>query len=246
MGTQNLSMSVMACFKQLNSHKSSAAAKVSAMIRLVFLVVVLGGMLFAEDSPKTMTKIEVILQSPDAPPGSFATKPKVFYRAGNRYCRVEEAPDPDQGIHGLMIINEPDWWMVNLFSKTVRHGVDPGPTFNCRLVIFANRTPQSLDDESKQVMQLEFGRELGFFNDRGAIPKKGPVLQTKETMGYMVTVGNTDLALFTYGTPERPLAVSQKRNGKIDIYWYSGYGEQDFDPKLFAKPEGMKIEESKP
>src|SRR5713101_754565 len=204
------------------------------MNRVLFLICALAGVMFAQEPPKTMTKIEVILQSPDAPVGSFATKPKVFYRAGSRYCRVEEAPDPDQGIHGLMIINEPDWWMVNLFSKTARHGVDPGPTFNCRLAIFANGTPQSLDDESKQIMELEFGRELEFFKGRGAIPKKGPVLQSKETMGYMVTVGTTALALFTYGTPERPLAVSQKRNnGKTDIYWYSGYGDADFDPKLF-------------
>lgn len=216
------------------------------MIRLVLLVGVLGGVLFAEDPPKTMTKIEVILQSSDAAPGSFATKPKVFYRAGNRYCRVEEAPDPAQGVHGVMIINEPDWWMVNLLSKTARHGVDPGPTFNCRLAIFANGTPQSLDDESKQIMQLEFGRELEFFKGQGAIPNKGPVLQTKETTAYMVTVGNTELALLTYGTPERPLAVSQKHNGKTDIYWYSGYGEQNFDPKLFAEPKGVKTEESKP
>jgi hypothetical protein len=201
--------------------------------------------MFAQEPPKTMTKIEVILQSPDAPVGSFATKPKVFYRAGSRYCRVEEAPDPDQGIHGLMIINEPDWWMVNLFSKTARHGVDSGPTFNCRLAIFAIGTPHSLDDESKQIMELEFGRELEFFKGRGAIAKKGPVLQTKETMGYMVTVGTTALALFTYGTPERPLAVSQEHNGKTDIYWYSGYGDVDFDPKLFAKPENVKIEEPK-
>jgi hypothetical protein len=114
------------------------------------------------------------------------------------------------------------------------------------LVIFANGTAQSLDEESKQVMQLEFGRELEFFKEKGAIARKGPILQTKETMGYMLTIGNTDLALFTYGTPERPLAVSQKRNGKTDIYWYSGYGQQDFDPQLFAKPESVKIEESKP
>jgi hypothetical protein len=221
------------------------------MIKFVLLVGVLGGILFAEDSPKTMTKIEVILKGPDAPPGSFATKPKVFYRAGNRYCRVDEAPDPDQGIHGLMIINEPDWWMVNLFSKTARHGVDPGPTFSCRLAIFANGTPQSIDDESKQIMQLEFGRELEFFKNRGAIPEKGPVLQTTdgrtyETMVYRVRVGAAALALFTTGTPERPLSVAQQRNGKSDIYWYSGYGEVDFDPKLFAKPENVKIEESKP
>jgi hypothetical protein len=142
------------------------------MNRLLLLICVLAGAIFAEEPPKKMTKIEVVLQSPDAPAGSFAAKPKMFYRAGNRYCRVEEAPDPDQGIHGLMIINEPDWWMVNLFSKTARHGVDPGPTFNCRQVIFANGTPQSLDDESKQIMQLEFGRELEFFKGRGGDPEE--------------------------------------------------------------------------
>jgi len=215
------------------------------MTRFLFLICLLAGAMFAEETPKTMTKIEVILQSPDIPAGSFAAKPKVFYRAGNRYCRLEEAPDPDQGIHGLMIINEPDYWMVNLLAKTVRHGVDPGPTFNCRLVIFTNGSPQSLDDESKQIMQLEFGRELEFFKERGAVPKKSPVLQTKETTGYMVTIGTTALALFTYGTPECPVAVSQSRNGKTDIYWYSGYGQMDFDSKLFAKPENAKVEESK-
>jgi hypothetical protein len=94
-------------------------------------------------------------------------------------------------------------------------------------------------------MQLEFGRELEFFKDRGATPNKGPVLQSKETTGYMVTIGTTALALFTYGTPERPIAVTQHRNGKADIYWYSGYGQMNFDPKIFAKPENVKIEESK-
>lgn len=215
------------------------------MKRVFLSICLLSGVFFAEEHPKTMTKIQVILQSPDAPAGSFAAKPKVFYRAGNRYCRVEEEPDPEQGIHGLTIINEPDWYMVNLFSKTARHGVDPGPTFNCRLTIFANGAPQSLDDESKQIMQLEFGRELEFFRARGAVPRKGPVLQTKETTGYAVTVGSRELALFTYGTPERPLAVSQQRNDRNDIYWYSGYGEMDFDPKLFARPENVKIEEAK-
>jgi hypothetical protein len=215
------------------------------MNRVLFLICILAGTIFAEEPPKIMTKIEVMLQSPEAPAGSFAAKPRVFYRAANRYCRVEEAPDPDRGIHGLMIISEPDWWMVNLFTKTARHGVDGGPTFNCRLVIFANGSPQSLDDESTQIMQLEFGRELEFFKGKGAISKKGPVLQTKETTGYMVTVGTTALALFTYGTPERPVAVSQEHNGKTDIYWYSGYGQLDFDPKLFEKPENVKIEESK-
>jgi hypothetical protein len=181
------------------------------MKKLVFFVSLVWGISTAQQPPKTMTKVEVVLQSPDAPNGSFASKPKVFYRAGNRYCRAEEAPDPEQGIHGLMIISEPDYWMVNLFAKTARHGVDPGPTFNCRLVIFANGTPDSLDEESKQIMQLEFGRELEFFKSKGSIPDKGPVLQTKETTVYRVKIGSTALALFTHGTPERPLAVAAQR-----------------------------------
>ena len=77
----------------------------------------------AEQSPETMTKLEVILQSPDVPAGSFAAEPKAMYRAGTRYCRIKEAADPEQGIHALAIINEPDDWMVNLLRKTPRHGV---------------------------------------------------------------------------------------------------------------------------
>ena len=47
---------------------------------------------------------------------SFATKPKTMYRAGNGHCRTEESPDIEQGLHGLMIVNEPDVWMLNLLT----------------------------------------------------------------------------------------------------------------------------------
>jgi hypothetical protein len=216
------------------------------MKNLLFLLSLLCGISAAQQPPKTMTKVEVVLQSPDAPVGSFAAKPKVFYRAGNRYCRIEEETDTEHGIHNLLIVNEPDYWMVNLITKTGRHSVDPGPTFNCHLPIFAYATPQSLDEETREIRQLEFGQEFEFFKSKGAIPEKGPVLQTKETMVYRAKVGTAALALFTYGAPERPLAVAVQREGKNDLFWYSGYGLMDFDPKLFTKPENAKIEDSKP
>ena len=215
------------------------------MKSVLLIVFLLGGASTAEQPPKTMTKVEVVLQSPEVPADSFAAKPKVIYRAGDKYCRVEEAPDPAHGIHGLLIINEPDYWMVNLFAGTARHGLDPGPTFGCRLPIFADGAPESPDEESKQIRQLEFGLELEFFRSKGAIAEKGPVLQTKDTMVYKVQVGTATLALFTYGTPERPLGVLRQRGDKHDIFWYSGYGQLEFDPKLFAKPENVKIEDSK-
>jgi hypothetical protein len=180
--------------------------------------------------PKVMTRVEVVLQSPDLPAGSFAAMPKVMFRSGGRYCRTEEAPDPERGIHGLAIINEPDYWLVNLIKKTAQHAVDPGPTFNCHLPVFP--------DVDKS---LEFGFEPEYFKSKGASRQQGPVLQGKQTMLYKVEVGDATLALFTYGTPERPMAVSRVRGEKSEIFWFRGWGDLPFDAKLFARPEGVKI-----
>src|SRR5882724_1033467 len=84
-----------------------------------------------EEPPATMTVVSARLRHPEVPDQSFGAKPKVYFRAGTRYCRIEEEADPQNGIHGVMIINEPDVWMVNLLDKSAKHFVDTGPTFNC-------------------------------------------------------------------------------------------------------------------
>jgi hypothetical protein len=203
--------------------------------RLLFVGVGLVHTSLAQQPPKAMTKVEVFLEGPDIRAGSFATKPKVMYRAGSRYCRIEEAADPDNGIHGLAIINEPDYWMVNLLNNTAKHAVDFGPSFNCHLPIFP--------DTDKD---LEFGFELEYFKSKGARPQTGPVLQNKSTTIYKVESESATLALFTYGTPERPMLVSRVHGDKGEIFWFKGWGDLQFDPALFAKPEGVKIEEQKP
>ncbi len=193
-----------------------------------------------------MTKLVVRLQSPDAPEGSFASHPKTMYRAGTRYCRVEELPDPEHGIHGLVIINEPDTWLVNLMTKAAKHQVDHGPTFNCRLPIFIlGEEVKSEADMHGGLMELEFGRELSFFTDKGATSQPGPTLQGKTTKAYKVESGDSQLLLFTSGTPEKPVAVARQHGDKRDIYWFGSYEEVPFDGKLFAKPEGIKIEDVK-
>ena len=187
----------------------------------------------------------VQLQSADVPAGSFAAKPKTMYRAGSQFCRIEEEPDSEHGIHGLVIINEPDAWMVNLATMTAQHMVDPGPTFNCRLQIFGSEVRDLPEDEGKQIAELEFGLELEFFKSKGATPQQGMVLQTQQTTLYRLQFGESIIALFTYGDPERPLAVAWTREKKNKIFWYSGYGQMEFDPKIFAKPEHVKIEDVK-
>ncbi len=193
-----------------------------------------------------MTKLVVRLQSPDVPEASFAAQPKTMYRAGTRYCRIEELPDTEHGIHGLVVINEPDTWLVNLLAKTAQHQLDPGPTFNCRLPVFvAGEDVKSAADTRSQLMGLEFGRELAYFEEKGSTSGPGPALQGKATKAYTVGIGDSQLILFTTGTPERPVAVTKQQGSKREVYWYGTYEEVPFDPKLFAKPEGVKIEDAK-
>lgn len=216
------------------------------MRRLLLVVCVLVGAMFGQQSPKMMTRVEVTFDSPDVAEGSFAAQPKVFYRAADRYCRIEEAADPEKGVQNLMIINEPDYWVVNLLTKTAQHGTDSGPTFNCHLPVFANGSPQSLDDETKEIRQLEFGREREFFESRGASSEPGPVFASHETTMYRAQVSTAVLMLFLAKSPELPVAVSLKRGDKTEIFLYSQYARMEFDAKLFAKPADMKIEDLKP
>src|SRR5260370_32539241 len=104
-----------------------------------FWIYLLSAVALGQSSPpETMTKLVVRLESPDIPSTSFAAQPKTMYRAGTRYCRIEEWPDIANNIHGLIVINEPDVWLVNRLDKTARHQVDPGPTFNCPMPIFVH------------------------------------------------------------------------------------------------------------
>ena len=46
---------------------------------------------------------------------------KALFHEKNVVClrgRVKGAGHPEYGVHGLMILNEPDAWMVNLLTKT--------------------------------------------------------------------------------------------------------------------------------
>jgi hypothetical protein len=136
-----------------------------------------------------------------------------------------------------MIINEPDFWMVNLWDRSARHGVDPEPSFNCQMPILAVDSPELSGPG------IRTGD--GFLQEQSRRSPAGSVLQGKPTTQYQVEIGGSKLALFTYGSPEHPLAVGRVRGKGGEIFWYSGYGEVPFDAKLFAPPEGVKIQEIK-
>ena len=220
------------------------------MLTLCLFLLLATRTLIASDTPKTMTKIEAHLEGPQVMAGSFSAKPKVIYRADSRYCRLEEAQDTENKIHGLLIVNEPDAWMVNLYDKSAQHMVDPGPTFNCKLPIFA--TVDSKDEAGILYQDLQFGSELKFFKKMGAAGQPGPDEGGKKTTQYTIEIGSTRFVMLTIKgsdekTPnERPLAVGRAVGDKGEVFIYTAYDEIPFDPKLFAKPESVKISEAKP
>jgi hypothetical protein len=214
-------------------------------MKKVCFTLLLASLALAQDAPKTMNRITVQLDGPEVPQNSFARKPKTIYRAGSTFCRVEEAPDPEHNIRGLLIVNEPNAWMVNLATKTAQHIVDSGPTFNCHLPIFTVPVPNTSDAVDYAKVGLEFGYELEYFKKMGAVRQDpGPVLQKQQTVAYSLDMGGTKFALFTYGPNEFPMLVAHTVGSKGEMFWYSGYGQVPFDPKLFAKPEGVTIAET--
>jgi hypothetical protein len=207
----------------------------------IIAVILLGLAPESDSTPMKMTHMLVQLSGTDIPASSFAARPKEIWRASNQYCRIDEQPDLENGIHGRMIMNEPDVWMVNLADNTARHFVDPGPTFDCKLPIFA----EDVDSAKSKVGELEFGREFRFFQVNGATSIDGPKLSFKVD-AYELKIGDSTLRLVDRDDTHSPILVAHYRGQRVRQIRYQFWDDQiPFDPSFFAKPTEVTIQESK-
>jgi hypothetical protein len=190
--------------------------------------------------PDKMTHAVVTMSGTDIAADSFFAKPKTFWRASHQYCRVDEEPDPENGIHGRLIVNEPDAWMVNLADNTARHVLDSGPTFNCKLPIFE----MSEEMAKSKIGELEIGRELDFFRANGAKQIEGPKLSF-EANYYELNIGDSTLRMVERVDVHAPILIMLKRGDTMYTARYQLWGEVAFKADVFAKPFGVKIEEAK-
>jgi len=220
--------------------KQYAGTKFVKLWVVAMLLPMLAEVGICAEPPGKMIHAIVQMSGSDIPPDSFFNKPKVFWRASNRFCRVDEESDPERGIHGRLVVNEPDAWLINLADNTAKHVLDTGPTFNCRLPIFA----MDQDMAKTKIGELEIGRELEFFQANGAKLIEGPKLQF-ETKYYELQVGDSTLRLVERVDIHAPIMIGLAHGGKMYKARYLLWGEVPFKEDLFAKPTGLKIEEMK-
>lgn len=207
----------------------------------ILLTVLLGFACLCQETPKTMTKITTRLISPKSAPGSFSGQAKTCWRAGTKYARVAEALDSHNHIHELVVVHEPDVWIINLFDNSGKHIVDSVPPFDAELPIF------DMPEGSKaKLNKLEFGREMDFVVKNGARLSPGGSFQGKPTARYDLTVDGYKLTLWTNIKTKVPVRISLADGRQTQTIEYLAYDDGlSFDPSLFRPPAGITLTESK-
>lgn len=194
----------------------------------------------AEPNPP-MTRIEYRAISPKILPNTFNSEPKVLYIAGPTYSRLEERPDPAEGMHGLIICALPDAWMINLLSRTARHIIDPGPTFVVHHNILDQKAP-------KEFSSFEFGKEVEFFRSRKATPLKPQSIDGQPCEASEFQYEDHNIALFVREDAGTPFHLDVFRDGKalFSIRYLSYQTDIPFNPSLFQPPKDVEIIEAGP
>jgi hypothetical protein len=191
-------------------------------------------------APAKLTHIVVSNVTPGLSAGSFATEPKVFYRIGNDKLRIEEALDKANGIHGLMVVAEPNIWMVNLFDRTGKHIVDPGPTFNARAPVVGTT------GISPKLMDLEFGCEAEYIAANAPNATRSETIDGTSYRVYRVEDGAEAVEILTKSGTSVPSFVRYYKNGTLTMALHYDLYVTDLpdDPTLFVVPTGINYTNS--
>jgi len=160
------------------------------------------------------------------------------WRLGEKYVRVEEAPDPTKGLHILVIIAEPHAWNINLYDKTGRHIIDPGPTFVAHYPLF-------LWESSAEVRKLEIGQEMNFFNQHHARILPDASIDNVDCRVLQLELDNRIITLYIAKASNVPFQI-ETRGGPFDAtIRYEKY-ETDLKPDLskFEPPDEISFIDS--
>ncbi len=125
-----------------------------------------------------------------------------LWRVGTKYLRFEDVPNPETKVHGLIIVAEPDIWVIDRKARQGQHSVDPGPDYAVHFPILAR-------EPSVALKQLEFGNELLFFRNNEARSIAPQTLDGVPCEAWALHLDGRDLTLYVRENGQ-PFQVSVK------------------------------------
>lgn len=186
-------------------------------------------------APAALEHIVFRAITPGIVPGSFGAQPLSVYRVGNGKMRSEEAPDPANHIHGLIVTAEPDIWMVNLDNGTGKHIVDPGPTFNAVAPLFGTTSYRS------KFSDLQLGCEAQFVAAHLDAARRVELVAGVAFDAYRIAIGDDAVEFLDRAGTTTPAYARFFRNGKLLVALRYDLYQTDLpaDPQLFVAPTGI-------
>lgn len=204
------------------------------MLRSLIAVLLLACSLAAHAQEK-MLYVEYRVISPKLPPSSSEGQTRKLWLVSDKFMRFEDVPNPDTNIHGLIIVAEPDIWVIDRKSNQGKHSVDPGPSY-------AVHFPMLATESSERLRQLEFGGELSFFQQNGA-REVAPQIVDGVNCRVLALDPIDDRQLLLYMRRDgRPFQVTVKAGSteySVRIVKYEPDSEPDLG--LFKPPMGVKL-----
>ena len=190
------------------------------------------------NSPK-MFFAEYRFVHPDIKEESFEATSRKVWRIGFKYLRIQEAPDPDQNIHGLIISNAPDTYIINLFVKSGKHVVDRGESIDVHVPVF--QQPNLL----QKIKELEMGHENAFFLQHAAQSIGTKIIDDIDCDVLMIKSNEYELTLYRRKDNGNPLQIGIRNGNIIYDLKYLTY-EPDLEPDftLFEVPSDIRIIEA--
>lgn len=191
----------------------------------------------AADETK-MTYIEYQLVAFGLAPDSFGAQPKKLWRVGETYLRLEEVVNPDNGEQRLVVVAQPDIWVIDRTAKRGKHERDPGPTYKVKFPVFTA-------DGNDEIAKLEMGSEVEYFREKGAKDMGEKSVAGVTCIESALEVAGRKMSLYTRKTDGTPFQVVVTVGERALAVRYARYERGlAVDKKLFAPPAGVQIEEA--
>lgn len=201
-----------------------------SLIAVLFLLLPMA----AHAVEEKMLYVEYRLVSKQITADSFDAQTKKVWRIGKDYLRFEDAPNPQTKIHGLIIVAEPDIWIVDRNSNQAQHTVDPGPDFKIHFPLFASET-------SPKLRELEFGKELEYFHVNNAKELPPQDVDGFRCKVFRLEMDDREVLLFLK-TDDTPLQIAVKSPEYEYAMRFLRYEpNRKADKLLFQLPPGVQV-----